>query len=397
MAAISALGILAALAARPGVAAAFCVRPVAPGAASWAAIFASTPLDLALSAALATLALGACLARVVRGPAPAQAWVVAGAAIAELALVHSGINPTVARDFFRRRPEILGDLHAAARPRLYVFDYRLRAAGHEHAATKGMLGLLSRVPTNWPRPFAEAVSFQAYLYPPIGGRWGLRGSYDNDLLGLYPKDLFDMVVAFRGAEESPAFLRLLQLGGVEDVIALHTEGLDGVLEPVPTTRGYFPRPIRLYRVPDPLPVAYAVGTARAAEGPAAFRTLVDPDFDPRREVVLPQADTAPAPGFAGRAAMVEQRADRLVLETDLNAPGYVVVLDSYDPGWKATVDATPATVLPANLIFRAVAVPAGRHRVEMVYRPRALLLGLAVSGASLLFGLAWLVRARVPR
>jgi hypothetical protein len=274
-----------------------------------------------------------------------------------------------------------------------------------------MLGLLSRVPTNWPQAFSEAMSFQAYLYPPIGGRWGLRGSFDNDLLGLYPQDLYDMVVAFRGVEETPAFVRMLQLGGVDLVLALHNEGLDELLEPAGTTRGYFPRPIRIYRVPEPLPAVYAVGTARSAEGAAAFGMLVDPDFDPRREVVLAPAprpcttlaggECMPAiqssPAFTGHVATLERRADRLILETDLNAPGYAVVLDSYDPGWKATVDGAPATVLPANLVFRAVAVPAGRHRVEMVYRPRAFMIGLAISGASLLFGLAWLVRAGVRR
>ncbi len=61
---------------------------------------------------------------------------------------------------------------------------------------------------------------------------------------------------------------------------------------------------------------------------------------------------------------------------EMTAPGYVVLLDAYDPGWRVTVDGRPARLLRANLLFRAVAVPPGRHTVEMVYRPAALVVGL---------------------
>jgi len=47
------------------------------------------------------------------------------------------------------------------------------------------------------------------------------------------------------------------------------------------------------------------------------------------------------------------------------------------------VDGRPAPLLRANVAFRAVAVPAGRHVVDMVYRPTAALVGLVVSGITL--------------
>ena len=72
----------------------------------------------------------------------------------------------------------------------------------------------------------------------------------------------------------------------------------------------------------------------------------------------------------------------------MDAPGYVVLADAYDPGWRTEVDGRPATLLRANVAFRAVAVPAGRHLVESSYRPRAVSLGLAVSAASAALALA---------
>jgi uncharacterized membrane protein YfhO len=88
----------------------------------------------------------------------------------------------------------------------------------------------------------------------------------------------------------------------------------------------------------------------------------------------------------------QERADHIVLEVDVDRPGYVVLADAFDPGWQATLDGAAVTLLRANLAFRAVATPSGRHTVELVYRPRALWAGLFVSAASLLAALVLLAR-----
>jgi len=64
----------------------------------------------------------------------------------------------------------------------------------------------------------------------------------------------------------------------------------------------------------------------------------------------------------------------------------VVLSDTYDPGWKATVDGLPSRVERANGAFRAVRLEAGRHLVEMVYRPASVVAGAALSAVSLLAG-----------
>jgi MYXO-CTERM domain-containing protein len=69
------------------------------------------------------------------------------------------------------------------------------------------------------------------------------------------------------------------------------------------------------------------------------------------------------------------------IEAELDAPGFVVFVSTHDPGWQATVDGAPAPLLRANLAFCAVAVPAGRHVVELVYRPSAVLWSAAASAA----------------
>ncbi len=57
----------------------------------------------------------------------------------------------------------------------------------------------------------------------------------------------------------------------------------------------------------------------------------------------------------------------------------LVLLDAFADGWQARVDGAAATIYPANLAFRAVAVPAGVHEVAFRYAPTSVRDGLVVT------------------
>jgi uncharacterized membrane protein YfhO len=94
--------------------------------------------------------------------------------------------------------------------------------------------------------------------------------------------------------------------------------------------------------------------------------------------------------FRGSAVLRARLPDRLVVDVDASAPGHVVVVEAYAAGWQATVDGAPAPVWRANVLFRAVPVPAGRHEVEMRYRPPSVWWGAVLSaiGVAAAVGLA---------
>ena len=87
-------------------------------------------------------------------------------------------------------------------------------------------------------------------------------------------------------------------------------------------------------------------------------------------------------------------ADRVLLSVETAAPGTLVLLDSFAPGWRATVDDAPVEIRRTNAVFRGVPVPAGSHRVEFVYRPLSVTLGAALTGLALLAATGLLVVRR---
>jgi hypothetical protein len=87
---------------------------------------------------------------------------------------------------------------------------------------------------------------------------------------------------------------------------------------------------------------------------------------------------------AGPASVVTDRDDRVDVRVRAGRPGYLILDDSFYPGWKAAVDGRAARILPANVDFRAVAVPAGTHVVSFRYRPASAAAGAAISACTAL-------------
>jgi uncharacterized membrane protein YfhO len=86
--------------------------------------------------------------------------------------------------------------------------------------------------------------------------------------------------------------------------------------------------------------------------------------------------------------------NRVTIRAALDAPGYLVLADTWYPGWRVTVDDLPAELLRANYAFRAVHLQDGKHTVDMVYQPASVFVGGVVSLAAVVLVVAGLVFTR---
>jgi hypothetical protein len=360
------------------------------GAGQWGALllageYTRRPFEAALGPVAADLAwagaLGLALVVVATVPGlrfPRRAGMAFAIVAADLLLAHRYVVPTAPRDLYVQRPPALAYAAPPDRMRVYSFDYFGRGASERHLGHPGYMTKY-RFREDWPAPWTDAAALRAALYPSVLGYWRLEGAYTQDALGLFPAHLA-VLTWFLGARDgTPTFVRLLQMGAVARVVGLHAEGLES-LRPIARVPGLFLEPTYVFQVPDPLGRTYAVGGARIADTAAALRLIDDPGFDPRRDVILPDGNPAsPLPDFAGTSRIVQWKPDHVTIEAELTQPGFVVLVDTFDPSWRATLDDAPTEILRANVAFRAVRAPAGRHRIEMTYRPRLVVIGAAIS------------------
>ena len=193
--------------------------------------------------------------------------------------------------------------------------------------------------------------------------------------------------------------RLDLLGKVNSPMVLLLDKLDKPgLRLISTfdTRSDFP--LNLYWLEDSLARAYFVtGVRLASSAQEALNLIVYPDFPYGDTVVLEPESSVLAKeggGTLGSARTTAYENGRVVCEVTAREPGYLVLLDSYYPGWKAYVDDEEVEILKANYAFRAVAVPPGQHQVEFRYEPNSFYLGLGISITTLMISLVVVFRGR---
>lgn len=124
------------------------------------------------------------------------------------------------------------------------------------------------------------------------------------------------------------------------------------------------------------------------DGETALQTLLDGDVGPNTAVIESnQYDICNPDSSAGFLHLTSP--NQVSVSVGAEQDGFLVLADTWYPGWQATVDGQRTEVLRADYLFRAVFVPAGSHVVKFTYLPLSFYGGLALSA----FG--WLVMAWV--
>lgn len=149
---------------------------------------------------------------------------------------------------------------------------------------------------------------------------------------------------------------------------------------------------KIYRNNTVMPRAYIVHRAeKLLQKEKIIERLKNPHFDFRKSIIV-EKDLPPKMLFCNHSpvsdgsfvTIVDYQPNRVELEATMENDGFLVLSDTYYPGWKAYVDGTQAEIYPANYMLRSLYLTQGTHHITFVYAPLPLQAGAGISLLTLL-------------
>ncbi|HEX8170256.1 MAG TPA: hypothetical protein VF824_06940 [Thermoanaerobaculia bacterium] len=225
-------------------------------------------------------------------------------------------------------------------------------------------------------PRTDAVMRDA-MFPFSGSAFGFRGLLEQDLdqtsllvTEAYEKTAQD-VRQRGGGGWNPWFLQSANVRWVAQFVNVDEAQRRGspveIRDIGPHPRYWFAS--RLWPGREAIDVADHVATQETAPG----------DAFTSGEVFAPAA---------GQVVRVEEHPSHVMLDVESAGRAYLVSANTMHKYWRAAIDGHSAPVIPTNVAFQGVVVPAGRHRVELTYRNPRIIPSAIVSALTLLAALA---------
>jgi hypothetical protein len=159
-----------------------------------------------------------------------------------------------------------------------------------------------------------------------------------------------------------------------------------VFENNPDFELVFTNGVNIYRCKNYTARALPVFDCTVETSPEILTQVRTPSFDPSKTLLLdetPKIFPVPAApqGSITNATVkiISYQPDEVEITAQMPRPGFLLLLDTYFPGWTATVDGRPSKIYRADYNFRAVTLPAGTSSVKFSYRPLSFCLGLWIS------------------
>ncbi len=303
--------------------------------------------------------------------------------IGDLAAVNMGINKTMDRRWFAQVPE---SVRALQRDDSL---YRTFQTGDVWELNRVIFGL------NYDEGIWERKKTLASNGAMEYGIYALKG-YGSMAVG----DYYNFMLFLQ--EQSPARqLKLLSMLNAKYILslepmpvgdlsvfyqdkALHTTVVDGKK----IYKNFY-----ILKNPHCLERAFLVPSAVFVDDPAvALGILQNENFDPEKVVIVEGEECFKKPQSAIRnpqydskyITIISYKPEEVIVDVEVGEPQWLVLSDTYYPGWEVFVDGQREKIYKANYFLRAVPLPPGKHTVRFVYNPRSFKVGAGISLVTLL-------------
>lgn len=224
-------------------------------------------------------------------------------------------------------------------------------------------GLNGRYPDDETRWMAIAQARQAWAT--TGSMYGVRYAFNHDPDGSYPERI-DYVAQLLNQRTWPERVKWLRAAGVRGVITYDPRQL-GAGYALVAEEAQYGVPAYLCAIREPLPeVRRSTRVIASSDRLDAAVRFEDAACDPAECTVVDGPVSIPEYADASaRAIVTSDRDDRLDIRTTGSAPAMLFVARPFRTSTRATVNGAPTAILPANVAFTAIPVPAGTVDVSL--------------------------------
>ena len=193
------------------------------------------------------------------------------------------------------------------------------------------------------------------------------------------REYFKRIKAYLRIGKSSIGSKLLDVAGINHIIS-SLPLLEEKLVLVEHGDSYY-----VYRNGKAAPKFYfARGIKTIRDKGEILNKLESNHFAPGIDVIVEeQLDIWPKENESGNANVMEYFPGRIKLLVENAEPNLLVINESYHPGWKAFSGGQELKIIRANYLFMGLALRAGKHDVELRFRPPAFGLGILISSLTL--------------
>jgi hypothetical protein len=261
------------------------------------------------------------------------------------------------------------------------------------------------------------------------GHWGIPPEYGSAYgiaqvgsmnFHLFPRyfELFDRLILPDPADRWRGFITLVRARDADlvNLAALNMVGTKYLIVPgtykrlqafmgqTSWVRVYEDPYFLIFENPSPLPRSYVTHGLVAGkatpidrgQSPHAVTVSDDPQLIETARKLGITGEAAEAAAATEFAAITRYEHVRVEIVANLSRPGILVLNDTWHANWRARVNGQPQHIGVVNEAFRGLALPAGRHVIEMSYAPRTLLAAKILTALGLLIAfLLFAARQRI--
>lgn len=119
---------------------------------------------------------------------------------------------------------------------------------------------------------------------------------------------------------------------------------------------------KVYENANPLPRTFFVNSViNTKDKSESIKKMFD-NLDFNKNAVV-EGSNLVSDFVVGKASIASYSENEVIIQTDNNGSGFLVLLDSFYPSWKAKIDEKNTKIFITDYNFRGIQVPAGKHKV----------------------------------